>query len=122
MKPFPAGLVTVTLSTTADAPVAGTPAAPVIWTEMEPLPGTGPAAPNPPRVSSTRAGFNETNEPGTAAGTADTTDAVAGSVCVRAPTPAEVPIPQPKQSKLLTVRITKRRMMTHPRAQGTPNA
>src|SRR5690349_5506259 len=41
------GSTTVTLTATADTPVAGTPPRPVTCTEIDPVEGTGPAAPSP---------------------------------------------------------------------------
>src|SRR5436305_1285691 len=58
--------VTVTFSTTAVAPLTGTPPAPVIWTErLPPGPRCEPAFgwPLPERVSVMRAGLTGTNWP-----------------------------------------------------------
>ena len=53
-----AGLVTVTLRTTAAAPAGGPPATPAIWTSLI----TAPTIDDPVRVSRRRAGSNGLNE------------------------------------------------------------
>ena len=58
------GAVTVTFSTTAETPVAGTPPRPATCRCTVPLAGTATAAaPTPMRVSNNRAGANEPNAP-----------------------------------------------------------
>ena len=54
----------MTFSATADTPVAGTPPCPVTCTEIDPVDGTGPAAPWPIRVSMMRAGGSGATAPG----------------------------------------------------------
>ena len=62
--PVAVGWVTVTLTTTADTPVAGTPPRPVICTATSAPAATGAAAaPSPVRVSRTRLGATVTNVP-----------------------------------------------------------
>ena len=64
-QPLPVAPVTVTLTTTADTPVAGTGPRPVTWTVTVPALGTAPAgAPTPDRVSSIRVGGTEPTAPG----------------------------------------------------------
>ena len=54
----------VTFNTTAPTPDDGTPPIPVIWTSMvPPAPTLALGAPSPSRVSNTRDGTNEPNEP-----------------------------------------------------------
>src|ERR1035437_8065902 len=63
--PGAVGSVTVTLATTADTPVAGTPARPATCrTRSAPAATGATAAPLPVRVSSTRAGDTVANAPG----------------------------------------------------------
>src|SRR5215212_6699802 len=65
----PVARSTVMFSTTARAPLSGTPPAPATWSWMSVPGGTAPAAPPVPvpvRVSRTRAGLTGTNEDPTA--------------------------------------------------------
>src|SRR5664279_4415803 len=65
MNPPAVGAVTVTFSTTADTPVAGTPPCPVTLTAtVAPARTAAAGAPVPDRVSSTRSGATDPNPPG----------------------------------------------------------
>ena len=64
MNPGADGDTAVTLTATADTPLAGMPPCPVNCTSMTPFAGTCPVAPRLILVSSTRAGVSGSRDPG----------------------------------------------------------
>ena len=68
------------MTATADTPVAGTPPRPVTCTEMDPSAGTGPDAPVPVLVSSSRAVNTETIAPEVVGGAVTVTACVTVAV------------------------------------------
>src|SRR6478609_1182087 len=87
---------------------------------MLPLPGTGPGARRPERVSSTLAGLSEANEPSNAVTAPDGASPEAAGANVEPVdagdvVPPERPPPQPIQTTTTVKKKTIRRTMTHPR-------